>query len=113
MSAHTPGPWKVRAGSFAEDGIPSYEVTMNGAPTINANDAALIAAAPELLAACRELVVAVAAAMRVIADLDAMKALGADASTREQRLVDELKISGVPNGFGVRANAAIAKAEGR
>ncbi len=76
-------------------------------------NARLIAAAPELLAACKELVVACAAAMRVVANLDALHLIGASAETRQQRLVDELHVSGVVNGFGVRANAIIAKAEGR
>ncbi len=72
----------------------------------------LIAAAPDLLEACKELVVAVSAAMRVVADLDAMHQLGVSAETRQQRFADELRSSGVVNGFGVRAKAAIAKAEG-
>ncbi len=121
MNTHTPGPWEVDEG----DGMPIAKVsfrvvTAPCTPNIGSGlsreeitaNARLIAAAPDLLAACKELVVAVSAAMRVIADLDAMKYVGAPAETREQRLVDELKISGVVNGFGVRANAAIAKAVG-
>lgn len=50
---HTPGPWKVRAATFCEDGVPSYEVVMPGKPQMNAVDARLIAAAPDLLAALR------------------------------------------------------------
>lgn len=50
---HTPGPWKVRAGTFAEDGVPSYEVVMPGEPNLNAVDARLIAAAPDLYDALR------------------------------------------------------------
>jgi len=68
-------------------------------------------AAPDLLASCRELLAAVAAAMRVIADLDAMKLHGGEADTREQRFAVELRVAGVVNGFGVRAQQAIAKAE--
>ena len=44
----TPGPWKVRAGTFCKDDIPSYEVVMQGRPTLNAVDARLIGKAPEL-----------------------------------------------------------------
>lgn len=29
-SSFTPGPWKVRAATFCDDGIPSYEVVMPG-----------------------------------------------------------------------------------
>ena len=39
-------------------------------------NARLIAAAPDLLDTCKELKVALAAAMRVVADLDAMKQMG-------------------------------------
>jgi hypothetical protein len=45
----TPGPWKVRAGTFCEDGIPSYEVVMPGEPRVSACDARAIGAVPELL----------------------------------------------------------------
>jgi hypothetical protein len=53
---HTPGPWKVRAATFCEDGVPSYEVVMPGTPQMNACDARLIGAAPELLDACERAV---------------------------------------------------------
>ena len=73
------------------------------APTIN----------DELLACLKECLEVCAAAMRVIADLDTAALVGLQAEARQQRLVDELKVVGVKNGFGVRAKAAIAKAEGR
>lgn len=47
----TPGPWKVRATTFCEDGIPSYEVVMPGEPRMNACDARIIAGAPLMLQA--------------------------------------------------------------
>lgn len=49
----TDGPWAVRAGTFCEDGIPSYEVVMPGPPQLNAVDARLISAAPMLFKALR------------------------------------------------------------
>ena len=67
----------------------------------------------ELLAALKEMREACTAAMRVMADLDLAHRLGMDAETRQQRFVDELKMAGVKDGFGVRADQAIAKAEGR
>lgn len=49
-ATHTPGPWIVRAGHFCSDGVPAYEVVMNGTRTVNSADASLIAAAPDMLA---------------------------------------------------------------
>jgi hypothetical protein len=66
----------------------------------------------ELLEACRECLAAASAAMRVIADLDMAHAIGWAADTKQQRFIDELHFAGVKDGFGVRAQAAIAKAEG-
>lgn len=60
----TPGPWKVRAAHFCEDGIPAYEVVMAGEPNINACDARLIAAAPDLYDALSDLVQLAEQAMR-------------------------------------------------
>lgn len=65
----------------------------------------------ELLASLKECRNACAAAMRVVADLDAMHLIGADADTRQRRFVDELKLAGVADGFGARADRVIAKAE--
>lgn len=44
----TRGPWKVRAATFCDDGILSYEVVMPGEPQMNVIDARLIGKAPEL-----------------------------------------------------------------
>lgn len=126
---HTPGPWRWDRGldddetrcfvTQAVSGQAHYVIAeiQNGAPgdclETEVANARLVAAAPDLLAALKECRDAVTAAMRVVADLDAMRLLGADADTRQARFVDELKVAGVKDGFGVRANAAIAKAEGR
>lgn len=117
-SQHAEGPWRCEINSRGQWEIFAASQAMicrlaKWAPTMDEADARLMTAAPELLEACDELIVAVSAAMRVIADLDTMKHLGAEADTREQRFVDELRIAGVENGFGVRAKAAIAKATGR
>ncbi len=65
----------------------------------------------DLLGSCKELVAALSAAMRVVADLDDAKMYGMEAETRIQRFVDEMHLAGVADGVGVRAHAAIAKAE--
>lgn len=112
-SAHTPGPWtylpstgQVVAGDGGRKAV-VYETWLNEA------DGFLIASAPDLLAALKECREAVAAAMRVIADIDAGKLIGMEPDTKYQRLIDECAMAGVSNGFGVRADTAIAKAEGR
>jgi hypothetical protein len=72
--------------------------------------------APELLATAKELLEACAAAMRVIAEIDTptrLKDLLGTPESREQALMDELRIAGVGDGFGIRAKAVIAKVEGR
>lgn len=54
MSAHTPGPWKVEKG---RDRTHPYSVTgdeFDLARCVTVDDAALIAAAPDLLDALRE-----------------------------------------------------------
>jgi len=56
-SSFTRGPWKVRAATFCDDGIPSYEVVMPGKPCMNALDARLIGKAPALYEALRLLVI--------------------------------------------------------
>lgn len=48
---HTPGPWMVYRGDWSEDGNARYEI--EGVRSINAADAQLISAAPELLQALR------------------------------------------------------------
>ena len=57
---------------------------------------------PDLLATCKELRDACAAAMRVIMRCDAIA-----------EFEIELRAEGIANGFGARAATAIAKAEGR
>ena len=56
---HTPGPWKVKDGViYCADGIPPFDAThtrIDGKGEWEAN-VHLIAAAPELLAACKALV---------------------------------------------------------
>jgi hypothetical protein len=81
--------------------------------SINARVDRILAERAELLAALKETRNACAAAMRVIAEIDVATKLGVPAADYQQRFVDEAKIAGVVDGFGVRADAAIAKAEGR
>lgn len=75
-------------------------------------NARLIAAAPELYVSVRELREACAAMLRVIAGIDAMARLGMAAETHEQRVVDELEVSGVIKGFGVRADDLLKRIDG-
>jgi hypothetical protein len=68
----------------------------------------------ELLAALKEMREACCAAMRVIAEIDIATKLGIPAADYQQRFLDEAKLAGVSDGFGVRADALIRKlAEGR
>lgn len=67
----------------------------------------------ELLASLKECLEVSAAGMRVIARIDAHTLIGDDSATREQAFIDEVTIAGVTDGYGVRAKAAIAKAEGQ
>lgn len=107
---HTPGPWDAQGIYFFADPlvgetIPLGEMNYKFISFDEAKaNARLIAAAPELLASCKELRDALAAAMRVIATSECVFA-GAFA--------DELAEAAVPSGFGVRAQFAIAKAEGK
>ena len=123
-SGATPGPWYVQRkyeGSctiavmrdFASRMGPAVAVHGPenwihrgdaGPEMIDAN-ARLIAAAPDLLDACKEFREACAAAVRVLATMcsDA-------ANDAWQQELDRL---GISDGFGVRGEAAIAKAEGR
>ena len=114
---HTPGPWvaeRRRFGSWTVLSPEGFYIVdrVLSITDIEAN-ARLIAAAPELLAALKECRDAVAAAMRVIADLDTDALIGLASEAKQQRFVDELKIAGVKNGFGKRADDLIKKAEGR
>lgn len=115
----TPGPWTYdRSPRFGPtDGCVITTVSSGSRAAFIGEvyrhaDGLLIASAPELLACLKEMRDACTAAMRVVADLDQMHLLGLSAETRGQRFVDELKVVGVTNGFGVRADHAIAKAEG-
>lgn len=63
MTRHTPGPWKIGAlesGQAAVDGADGSEVT----GFISIPDAHLIAAAPDLLAACDRLLMSADASWR-------------------------------------------------
>lgn len=51
----TPGPWFVRAATFCDDGIPSYEVVMPGEPRMSAPDSRVIGASPALYAALKKI----------------------------------------------------------
>ena len=70
-------------------------------------NAALIAAAPDLYESCKEMREVCAALFRVIANLE----LPAKA-TAIGLLENELKAIGIVNGFGERAQKAVAKADG-
>lgn len=128
----TPGPWRADETWSRSVGGPgerrhTFEIythaeilahrhiaTVVDRAEMSAN-ARLIAAAPELLESCKELRDALAAAMRVIVDLDRLKRVGvADLLTdsREQRFVEELHAIGIKDGIGVRAEQAIQRAEG-
>lgn len=121
VAQHTAGPWRLDPDDMGlvldADGAPIQtagphaidDTTADGSGYANAR---LIAAAPDLLAALRECLEVTAAAMRVITQIDIGTLVGAPAETRNQAFVDEVKVIGITNGFGVRAKAAIAKAEG-
>jgi len=117
-SKHTPGPWGVPHFAEPEAGCDCRYVLcdshMGAICTITWNkegdhppleqaqaNARLIAAAPELLDACKELRAACAACFRVIG-----------AAGLVDQIEAELDTAGVTEGFGSRAGAAIAKAEG-
>jgi len=63
-------------------------------------NAFLMAAAPDLLISCKELRDVLAAAMRILA--------GSGMANSFIKIISDL---GIPNGFGVRADAVIARAE--
>lgn len=86
-----------------EDGK-SLHVTAG--PEVEMATLLLITAAPELLQSCKELRDACAAMMRVIA------AAIPDRADILDCFMDECRDAGVVNGFGVRAQRAVAKAEG-
>jgi hypothetical protein len=107
MAGHTPGPWVWREDQLvpvsAEE--PYYDPiveTDSGVYGPRGADRTLIAAAPELLQALKDLRELAALCFRVIADTD-----------HQNILVQRAEELGLPNGIGVRADAAIAKAEAR
>lgn len=112
--SHTPGPWRgVFVGTTAEMCIdimgPKDEHVVclghdyDGYGIIaDHDDARLIAAAPELLASCKELREVTAAAMRVI-----------DANGLTSQFIAEIQTLNIADGIGLRSADAIAKAEGR
>ena len=120
MSAHTPGPWTIEE-SMPGDGhhfIHGADGTCVLCPDDGWNsnyrdydsrlaNARLIAAAPELLDCCKELRDALAGAMRVMV---AHACAEGDALTED--FVSEIARLGISDGIGVRADAAIANAEG-
>lgn len=63
----------------------------------------------EILASLSEMREACCAAMRVIAEIDIAKRMGMEASTYEQRFVDESRLVGVKDGFGVRADKLLKR----
>lgn len=75
------------------------------------HDVGLTELESELVVSLKELRDACAAAMRVLADCDAMKLAGAEKDSLPERFGDELERSGVNPGFGVRAQSLIDKAE--
>lgn len=120
MSAKTftPGPWEVdrhMAGNLGQDAcyavrdVDDFIVADVWADVDHLRhnaqaNAHLIAAAPELLESAKELREALAALMRVcfVSECDHSIAWG-----------EELRRLGIPDGVGVRAQTAIAKAEGK
>ena len=104
----TPGPWR-HMGVYVFGGSGDQTVILGRAAYADVSfreaeaNARLIAAAPDLYEALKEMRNACAAAMRVIAT-DALAVTEWEA---------ELRRIGVTDGFGVRANAALAKAEGQ
>lgn len=119
--SHTPGPWRVegcRIMAAGESHVALIDACGGNDCYVTAtdDDMRLIAAAPDLLVALKETIAAASAALRVVAEIDLPTRLApmmGSPESRQQALVDEMKMAGVENGFGVRANAAIAKAEGK
>lgn len=118
---HTPGPWLCENVADREGGIgvfnvkgATYRIAVvplrleDGEQEANAR---LIATAPELLATAKELREALCGAMRVIAGIDTATRMGIEAVDYMQKFVDEMHLIGLEDGFGVRAQAVIAKAD--
>lgn len=53
MTKHTPGPWKADGRKIAADGYGLIAIVDEWSPEVDAADAALIAAAPDLLEALK------------------------------------------------------------
>lgn len=110
----TPGPWRVYV---TRHGVPCIEAangrkiaTMNARPIgkseaftpnheLALSSAYLLAASQDLLAACVEAREVCAAAMRVLAN-----------AGRTDEFLDEVRLAGIPDGFGTRIQAAIDRA---
>lgn len=112
---HTPGEWKVIIGKrndakhaehVAYIETKTREICVIYGDEDQEANTRLIAAAPDLLTALKDVRAAAAAMARVIS-----QAVEAKADIMDD-LEDEFIRSGVLNGFGVRADAAIARAEG-
>ena len=114
-TTHTPGPWRIEGEFDADTGVSVVSDLGGGTGLIcelgpwcgewdenEIADALLIAAAPDLLASLKETKDAAAVLMLLIADFARIYEIDLELMI-DQRLFD---------GFGVRAQAAIAKAEG-
>lgn len=93
---------------------PEYCTSCEAAERLRAAEAdrdRLQQAIRDLVTSLEEAKVACAAGMRVIAGIDAATRMGIPAEDACQRFVDECHLSGVKDGFAVRADAVIAKSE--
>lgn len=101
---HTPGPWSwwpdSCGGMVTQDKTALHIACPNRLVAYDANGR-LMAAAPDLLAACEELEASLVIALNVIADNGMTGAF-----------VAQCQAKGIKNGVGVRGHAAIAKARG-
>jgi hypothetical protein len=107
----TPGPWRARVKRTGEswwvvapkDNGEGYLAECVARQDANEANAHLIAAAPDLLASCKELREALAGAMRVIST--------SDQADLTDCFVEEMERIGIVDGIGIRADTAIQKAE--
>lgn len=110
MSAHTPGPWSTRGSArergtvYVEAGSPQWLLaSVSGQGVANEANARLIAAAPDLLEACRD-------AMAMLTHPEVITAFQVAAihgfSGSDEARAENIARRG-------RIEAAIAKAEGR
>jgi hypothetical protein len=102
----SPGPWStgtmLKHMVYDRDGRVVADCGREDTPYDG--NAALVAAAPALLASCKELRDALAGAMRVIMD--------STDKDLARLFAREMKLSGIPDGVGVRADQAIKATEG-